>query len=79
MTPPLDDDSLQESIDISLPSEEPVHPVFKEYRELRSSTRALAVSISHYFHIRERLQRSIYLVASSIIPKEFIFRLIFFI
>lgn len=45
MTPPLDDDSLQESIDISLPPDEPVLPVFKEYRELRSSTRALAVSI----------------------------------
>lgn len=45
MTPPLDDDSLQESIDLSLPLEEPHHPVYKEYRELRSSTRALAVSV----------------------------------
>lgn len=44
MTPPLDDDNLQESFDIDLPPEEPAHPVFKEYRELRSSTRALAVS-----------------------------------
>lgn len=43
MTPPLDDDSLQDTLDISLP-EEPTHTVFKEYRELRSSTRALAVS-----------------------------------
>lgn len=44
MTPPLDDDNMQENFDIDLPLEEPVHPVFKEYRELRSSTRALAVS-----------------------------------
>lgn len=45
MTPPLDDDSLQDSLDLNLSREEPPHPVFKEYRELRSSTRALAVSV----------------------------------
>lgn len=42
MTPPLDDDSLQEAPEVNL--SEPVHKEFKEYRELRSSTRALAVS-----------------------------------
>lgn len=39
MTPPLDDDSFQEKPDL-----EPVRLEYKEYRELRSSTRALAVS-----------------------------------
>lgn len=39
MTPPLDDDSFQEK-----PELEPVRLEYKEYRELRSSTRALAVS-----------------------------------
>ncbi|KAJ8954738.1 hypothetical protein NQ318_011433, partial [Aromia moschata] len=45
MTPPLDDDSLQERPDIILPEKrdvEPAHREYKEYRELRSSTRALA-------------------------------------
>lgn len=52
MTPPLDDDSLQEPPDVCLPDEPPelqlpppiLQQECKEYRELRSSTRALAVS-----------------------------------
>ncbi|KAJ8918823.1 hypothetical protein NQ315_011109 [Exocentrus adspersus] len=40
MTPPLDDDSLQEKLELNL--EKPVNREYKEYRELRSSTRALA-------------------------------------
>lgn len=44
MTPPLDEDSFQEGV-VEAPSGEPEYPVIKEYRELRSSTRALAVSI----------------------------------
>ncbi|KAJ8936998.1 hypothetical protein NQ314_012080 [Rhamnusium bicolor] len=45
MTPPLDDDSSQEDPDINLsdkPEIAPIHHEYKEYRELRSSTRALA-------------------------------------
>lgn len=53
MTPPLDEDSLQESLDLNLVQEEPVHAVFKEYRELRSSTRALAVRIIYITFIEE--------------------------
>ncbi|XP_018563312.1 uncharacterized protein LOC108905031 isoform X2 [Anoplophora glabripennis] len=43
MTPPLDDDSLQEKLDLTEKRViEPVHQEYREYRELRSSTRALA-------------------------------------
>ncbi|KAJ8980010.1 hypothetical protein NQ317_016673 [Molorchus minor] len=48
MTPPLDDDSLQEKPDLSVSEKQEVEPPqreYKEYRELRSSTRALAVSL----------------------------------
>lgn len=45
MTPPLDDDSLQEKLELNEKRVmEPVHHEYREYRELRSSTRALAVS-----------------------------------
>lgn len=50
-TPPLDDDSLQEKPETESvrlqekPEIEPVRLQYKEYRELRSSTRALAVSV----------------------------------
>lgn len=49
-TPPLDDDSFQETPETESvrlqekPEMEPVRLQYKEYRELRSSTRALAVS-----------------------------------
>ncbi|CAG9817369.1 unnamed protein product [Phaedon cochleariae] len=41
MSPPSDDDSMQEKPDLILP-EEPAAHEYKEYRELRSSTKALA-------------------------------------
>lgn len=49
-TPPLDDDSFEETPETDSvrlqekPEMEPVRLQYKEYRELRSSTRALAVS-----------------------------------
>nr|XP_023027689.1 protein chiffon [Leptinotarsa decemlineata] len=41
MTPPSDDDSLEDHPNLNFHAE-PIHPEYKEYRELRSSTRALA-------------------------------------